>query len=468
VDAEQTELWISSGNAIKTGGKSMKKVALFMATALLFCITLSAQGTPGLAFTMISGGTAYEVSRGTASATHIEIPATHQGLPVRRIKEWGFHGNHDTHVTITIPNSVWSIGDNAFYYSGLTSIVIPNSVIVIGWGAFNECINLASVVFESPSSLEYIDSFAFYGCTSLTTITIPKSVQALGPNPFAHTPNLENIFVEDGSLYFASDGYSLFDFCRTTLFAGTKNSIIPSSVTTIRSWAFLGCSNLTSITIPNGVTTIGYEAFMECTSLTNVSIPQTVTAIRMDAFTFCTSLTSVSFEIPSSLASIDQYLFYGCSSLASITIPSSVLTIGWYAFAGCDTLTIYAEATNQPTGWHAGWNPHNRPVVWGWVSIGDIVEIPIEKSLYANYPNPFNPTTTIGFSLPSAEYVTIRIYNAKGQRIRRLSSGIYRAGEHKVVWDGTDDSGGNVSSGIYFYRMTAGDFTSQRQMLLLK
>jgi hypothetical protein len=86
-----------------------------------------------------------------------------------------------------------------------------------------------------------------------------------------------------------------------------------------------------------------------------------------------------------------------------------------------------------------------------------------------NYPNPFNPTTTISFSVAQTSlFVTLYIYNIKGQKVKQLVSDQLSAGQHKVIWDGKDDNSKSVSSGIYFYKMNSGKFTSTKKMILLK
>ena len=94
--------------------------------------------------------------------------------------------------------------------------------------------------------------------------------------------------------------------------------------------------------------------------------------------------------------------------------------------------------------------------------------LPSTVQLDQNYPNPFNPETTIHFSLPKESLVDLTIYNVLGQRIRNLISQKYAAGEHDVNWDGRDDSGEIVNSGVYLYRIKAGDFTDQRKMTFMK
>ena len=88
--------------------------------------------------------------------------------------------------------------------------------------------------------------------------------------------------------------------------------------------------------------------------------------------------------------------------------------------------------------------------------------------LFQNYPNPFNPETIIKFSLDSESLVIINIYNIRGQKVKSLVNDTKTSGNHQVIWNGSDESGLSVSSGIYFYRMQANYFTTTKKMLLLK
>ncbi|MFO8145672.1 MAG: FlgD immunoglobulin-like domain containing protein [Candidatus Syntrophosphaera sp.] len=92
----------------------------------------------------------------------------------------------------------------------------------------------------------------------------------------------------------------------------------------------------------------------------------------------------------------------------------------------------------------------------------------ISNMLHQNFPNPFNPETTISFDLPAAGPASLSIYNVKGQLVRTLTEGNLDFGRHSVVWDGTDNSGQTVTSGLYFYRLTSNGHSESRKMMLLK
>ena len=207
--------------------------------------------------------------------------------------------------SITIPNSVTSIGGGAFSgCSSLTSVTIPNSVTSIGTYAFQGCSSLSSVTI--PNNVTSIEAGAFSGCSSLTSVTIPNGVTSIGGTAFSGCSSLTSI-------------------------------TLPDSIKNIKYWTFESCSSLTSITIPNSVTYIDYNAFRGCSSLTSVTIGESVSEIGNSAFENCTSLTSIT--IGESVSKIGYSAFSGCSSLTSITIPNSIRSIGDWAFRDCSSLT---------------------------------------------------------------------------------------------------------------------------------
>lgn len=94
--------------------------------------------------------------------------------------------------------------------------------------------------------------------------------------------------------------------------------------------------------------------------------------------------------------------------------------------------------------------------------------VPLKPTLYNNYPNPFNPSTTIEYSIPQPGRVKLSIFNIRGQKVRILVDGDIERGQHRVVWDGRDDGNRSVASGVYFIRLEAAGKTSIRKAMLLK
>ncbi|UCD62547.1 MAG: T9SS type A sorting domain-containing protein [Candidatus Zixiibacteriota bacterium] len=94
--------------------------------------------------------------------------------------------------------------------------------------------------------------------------------------------------------------------------------------------------------------------------------------------------------------------------------------------------------------------------------------LPKSFALNQNYPNPFNPSTTVRFALPQASPVALKVYNLLGQRVATVVDREMEAGHHTVTWEGCDDNGNRVASGIYFYRLEAGSFKQTKKMLMLK
>lgn len=94
--------------------------------------------------------------------------------------------------------------------------------------------------------------------------------------------------------------------------------------------------------------------------------------------------------------------------------------------------------------------------------------LPTSYDLKQNAPNPFNPTTVLSYDLPKASQVSLEVYNVLGQNVKTLVDQFQEAGTNSVMWDGTDNGGSQVASGLYFYRLTADGFQATKKMMMLK
>ena len=263
--------------------------------------------------------------------------------------------------TVIIQDGVQYVDDYAFYgCTNLASVVIGNSVTRIDPYAFQNCKSLTSITI--PDSVTSIGSYAFSGCAGLTSITIPDSVTSIEYRAFYNCTNLKKVYyagtVEDWCKISFSDydsspmRYDADLYLNGELVTEVE---IPDTITKIKKYAFYSFTSLTSITIPDSVTSIGDYAFSYCPSLTSITIPDSVTSIGNCAFRNCTSLTSIT--IPDSVTSIGSSAFEDCTSLTSVTIPDSVTSIGSSAFRNCTGLTgITIPDSVTSIGYYAFYN----------------------------------------------------------------------------------------------------------------
>ena len=346
----------------------------------------------------------------------------------------------------TIPDSVTSIGDDAFEdCASLTKITIPDSVTSIGNRAFDNCKKLEDVYYKGTETQWNSIETGFYN-DPLTSATIHYNYSpsdensdysgscgenctysfdsATGILTISGTGDMTGYTTESDELPWASYNTDI------------KSVVIENGITSIGDYVFFNCSSLTSITIPNSVTSIGEYVFAQCKSLTSITIPDKVLRIGENAFLACESLTDItvdnknnyyssidgvlfnkaqsslikypegkngkSYIIPDSVNSIEtsafiycyeltsitlpdnakfikDYAFYFCNSLTSITIPDSVTSIGNYAFYSCTSLEdVYYTGTKTQ---------------WDNIQIGSDNDPLTSATIHYNYSEPETTTT---------------------------------------------------------------------------
>lgn len=354
-------------------------------------------GTEGLSLTLIDNGSAYQVSKGTASCVGIvEVPAQYNGKPITSIANRAFSGCNEL-TKILLPSSITSIGERAFYdctslteftipsgvdniknytfsKSGIKEIVIPNSVTKIERFAFADCqdlekvdigsgvISIESYVFSSCSKLKTVNfaqnieltsigESAFSECSALTSIEIPQKVTAIGPQGFNKCENLASV-------------------------------TLPKGLIAISERLFYECISLTKIDVPEGVAIVGANAFFKCSRLEEVNLPSTLSNLNNTAFRECESLKSLNVDedndvfksdynciikisnnslvlgcntsiIPDYVEIIDYSAFEKCKDLKKVTIPASVKEIKSSAFSNCiklESVTIEEESELETIG----------------------------------------------------------------------------------------------------------------------
>lgn len=319
----------------------------------------------GIYYNIVDGGC--EVVAGPLSNGDIVIPMTANGYTVVGIGDNAFA--YCNLKTVLMPPTLTYIGARAFTESGLLSIEWPAGVSEISKGTFSGCNNLKSITFSGR--VREIGVSAFEDCSALTSIDIPESVTSIGSRAFA------------GS--------------------GLTSVTLPYRVLTISESTFAGCSDLSSVTFDGDVESVGYGAF-EGAGLVSVTLPETVVELGARAFEGCSNLetveilgdNSVSFKysyesyesdhfyhgpfdncsnlktvkLPDGMEDICTGAFYGCSSLQSINMPANLQRIGDYAFEDCVSLPSAEFHSLQDIGYKAFYGCSGLQ----WVKLPDCME----------------------------------------------------------------------------------------------
>ena len=229
--------------------------------------------------------------------------------------------------TVTISDNLENVSYNAFEKCNIKEIIISqNSTSVKEEMIVSKGILKVTI----PDSVTSIGDDAFYNCDSLKNATIPDSVTYIGSGAFCFCENLTDITIPNGVTYIGSSA-----------FAGTgiTNIVIPDSVTKLEGGVFCNCKKLETVKLPKTLTKIPDSMFAECYKLENVNIPNTVTKIDTQAFQNCKKLSKV--NLPPTLKEIGIYAFNGCTSLKNIDMPDNLKIIGAMSFCDCNLSQIH-------------------------------------------------------------------------------------------------------------------------------
>ena len=263
---------------------------------------------------------------------------------------------------LEIPKNVTVIGDYAFQKTPIETLKIPKNVTKIGASAFYESA-IKRIEFEEGGKLTELGDFVFKGCNNLESFVIPSSVTTFGANPFLGCKNMKSVTFEKNSnlkrLPRLPDGSEITEFT------------IPNTIEEISTGAFSGLTKLRKVVIEDNseLKALPNSCFLDCSSLITVDFGKNskIETIGINAFRNCSKLTAI--DIPESVTLIENSAFYNCTSISSVVIPAGVVNIGAEAFYGwTPDQTIYIEGrTEAPDDWSSDWyEGSTATVVWGY------------------------------------------------------------------------------------------------------
>ncbi len=250
--------------------------------------------------------------------------------------------------SVTIPNSVTSIEDYAFYYvPAVEEINVPSSVATVGEFVFCGSKNLKTVIFAE--GVETVGAGCFKECPELVTVKLPSSLKSLGSNCFRDCPSIVELTIPATvekfgySLWKNNDGLKKFtgpEKATSGLATAAKNLEVLeiTAGTSISNSSFKGAANLKTVVLSEGIKTVNTNSFADCVSLTSIKLPDSLEEIWKNAFSGCTSLASI--ELPNGLKEIETGAFAN-TAIEEIRIPDSCTAA---SISGSSIHTVYTPA----------------------------------------------------------------------------------------------------------------------------
>lgn len=292
--------------------------------------------------------------------------------------------------SITIPNSVVSIGEYAFYNcDGIKTLNLPESITVIGQSAFDHCDKLQTI--NIPSGVKEIADWTFTGCKALKSVTISGAIKRIGTGAYCACTSLETVKINSGV---EEIGKAAFQGCTSLASITIADSVKLIGQNAFGSTKYYNTSgnwknNTLSIgnhlinvrssvsgtfSVPAGVKSIAEDAFFNCTNITDISIPSSVHGIYDGAFRKSTALKNIAvagdnasysaqngilynkdgskliccpvsntvntMNVANNVKAIGDYAFYGNKNIVTVKLTNNVKSIGEYAFYNCNSLSV--------------------------------------------------------------------------------------------------------------------------------
>ena len=244
-----------------------------------------------------------------------------------------WYDSRDSIMKIVVSDGITYIGARAFYNCNkATSVSIPQSIITIGEQAFEKC-SVTSLIW--PEQLASVGDYAFRSAKLSGILDLPDTLVTVGTGVFKSCTNITAVVLPDSMTSIPDE---MFQSCSKLV-----DVDFPEMITRIGTRAFSGCYKLNSVVLPEGLVEIGEYAFAACGyhdyggySFNSVILPSTVRVIGTKAFSSCMSLISI--NLPEGLERIQEYTFHFCKSLNEIVVPASVKVIESDAFLQCHQL----------------------------------------------------------------------------------------------------------------------------------